>query len=34
MSEYRIEKVRRAVTVVLRGGTSVTGEVFLQSPPR
>jgi hypothetical protein len=34
MSEYRIEKLRRAVTLVLRGGTSITGEVFLQPTAR
>ncbi|HEY4216158.1 MAG TPA: hypothetical protein VGM67_03415 [Gemmatimonadaceae bacterium] len=34
MSEYRIEKVRRSVTLVLRGGTSIGGEVFLQPTAR
>jgi hypothetical protein len=34
MSEYRIEKVRRGVTVVLAGGAKLTGDVFLQPAAR
>jgi hypothetical protein len=34
MSEYRIEKVRRSVTLVLAGGTTLVGDVFLQSTAR
>lgn len=34
MSEYRIEKVRRRVTVTLVGGATLDGEVFLQASAR
>lgn len=34
MSEYRIEKVRRTVTLVLAGGATLSGDVFLQSTAR
>jgi hypothetical protein len=34
MSEYRIEKVRRAVVVVLSEGVTIGGDVFLQSTAR
>jgi hypothetical protein len=34
MSEYRIEKVRRRVSVTLSGGTMLHGEIFLQPTAR
>jgi hypothetical protein len=34
MSEYRIEKLRRAVTIVLAGGATLVGDVFLQPSAR
>jgi hypothetical protein len=34
MSEYRIEKVRRRVTIVLSGGETFDGDVFLQPAAR
>jgi hypothetical protein len=34
MSEYRIEKIRRAVTVVLAGGATLEGDIFLQPAAR
>jgi hypothetical protein len=34
MSEYRIEKVRRRVSVTLTGGTMLHGEIFLQPNAR
>jgi hypothetical protein len=34
MSEYRIEKVRRRVSVTLTGGTMLHGEIFLQPTAR
>jgi len=34
MSEYRIEKVRRRVTVSLAGGRSLDGDIFLQPTAR
>jgi hypothetical protein len=34
MSEYRIEKLRRPVTIVLAGGATLAGDVFLQPSAR
>ena len=34
MSEYRIEKVRRRVSVTLSGGSMLHGEIFLQPTAR
>lgn len=34
MSEYRIEKIRRPVTIALVGGTTLSGDVFLQPSAR
>lgn len=34
MSEYRIEKLRRALTLVLTDGSKLEGEVFLRSVSR
>src|SRR5256885_14691950 len=34
MSQYRIEKLRRAVTVVFRGGRRLDGDVFVRLQAR
>lgn len=34
MSEYRIEKIRRSVTMRLAGGATLAGEVFVQPTAR